>query len=54
MTVELFAANQATTTVTSGGTDAPASGTQETWTVASSSMFPVRAEHSPGHPVPCR
>ena len=39
MTVELFASNRATTTVTSGGTDAPAQGTQETWTVASSAMF---------------
>ena len=41
MTTELFAENQATTAVTSGGTDAPASGTQETWTVASSTGFPV-------------
>ena len=40
---ELFAANQATTTVTSGGTDAPASGTPETWTVASSAMFGAAA-----------
>jgi lysophospholipase L1-like esterase len=39
MATELFAANQAVTTVTSGGTDAPAQGTQETWTVASSAMF---------------
>ena len=39
MATELFAANQATAIVTSGGTDAPASGTQETWTVASSAMF---------------
>ncbi len=36
---ELFAADLATTTVSSGGTDAPASGTAETWTVASSAMF---------------
>jgi hypothetical protein len=43
MATELFAANQATTTVTSGGTDAPASGTQETWTVASSAMFGAAA-----------
>ena len=41
MTAEAFAENQATTTVTSGGTDAPAAGTQETWTVASSAMFPA-------------
>ena len=39
-TVELFA-NQPLTTVASGGTDAPSSGTQETWTVASSSSFPA-------------
>lgn len=37
---ELFA-NQPSTIVTSGGTGAPASGTQETWTVASSSPFPA-------------
>ena len=37
--VELFAADRATTTVSSGGADAPSSGTQETWTVASSAMF---------------
>ena len=41
MTVELFSANRAQTTVTSGGNDAPAAGTQETWTVASSGMFPA-------------
>jgi hypothetical protein len=33
-------ANQPVTTVTSGGTDAPAQGTSEQWTVASSSLFP--------------
>jgi hypothetical protein len=38
--VELFA-NQPSTYVTSGGTDAPSSGTVETWTVASSSAFPA-------------
>ena len=38
MAVEVFA-NTPSTTVTSGGTDAPASGTQETWTVASSAEF---------------
>ena len=38
MAVEVFA-NQPATTVSSGGTDAPASGTQETWTVASSAEF---------------
>lgn len=38
--IELFA-NQAQTTVTSGGTTAPASGTSETWTVASSTGFPL-------------
>lgn len=37
---ELFA-NQAQTTVSSGGTTAPSSGTSETWTVASSSGFPA-------------
>lgn len=36
---EVFS-NQPSTTVVSGGTDAPASGTVETWTVASSSSFP--------------
>jgi hypothetical protein len=40
VSVELFA-NNAQTTVTSGGTTAPASGTQETWTVASSATFPA-------------
>lgn len=40
MAVEVFA-NQAVTTVSSGGTDAPASGTQETWTVTSSATFPT-------------
>lgn len=38
--IELFA-NQASTTVSSGGTGAPVGGTQETWTVASSSEFPA-------------
>jgi Pectate lyase superfamily protein len=38
--LELFA-NQPSTTVSSGGTDAPSSGTVETWTVASSSAFPA-------------
>lgn len=38
--LEIYA-NQPSTTVSSGGTDAPASGTQETWTVASSSEFPA-------------
>lgn len=32
--------NQPVTTVTNGGTDAPAQGTSEQWTVASSSLFP--------------
>ena len=41
---ELFAADLATTTVTSGGRDVVESGTQETLTVASSAMF--------GAPVP--
>lgn len=40
MAVEVFA-NIPTTTVASGGTDAPASGTQQTWTVASSTLFPA-------------
>ena len=43
MTTELFTANLAATTVTSGGTGAPASGTSETWTVASSAMFGTAA-----------
>jgi hypothetical protein len=37
---ELFA-NQAQTTVSSGGTTAPAAGTSQTWTVSSSSGFPA-------------
>ena len=40
MAGELFA-NVPATTVSSGGTDAPASGTPETWTVASSTPFPA-------------
>jgi O-glycosyl hydrolase len=39
MATELFTANRAVTVVSSGGTDAPSSGTTETWTVASSSGF---------------
>jgi hypothetical protein len=34
-------ANQPVTTVTTGGTDAPAQGTSEQWTVASGALFPV-------------
>lgn len=37
---EVFA-NLASTTVTSGGTDAPVSGTTQTWVVASSALFPA-------------
>jgi len=33
--------NNAATTVSSGGTDAPAAGTSESWTVASSAEFPA-------------
>src|SRR5258708_141416 len=40
MAVEVFT-NNATTTVSSGGTGAPVSGTTETWTVASSASFPA-------------
>lgn len=40
MAVEVFA-NLPNTTVSSGGTTAPAGGTTETWTVASSSSFPA-------------
>lgn len=40
MTATEVFANAATTSVTSGGTDAPAGGTTETWTVSSSSPFP--------------
>lgn len=43
MGTELFNANLATTTVSSGGTDAPSSGSSETWTVASSVMFGAAA-----------
>jgi hypothetical protein len=39
--IEIWNKNAPTTTVNSGGTDAPASGTQESWTVASSSGFPT-------------
>jgi len=42
MALELFA-NSAFTTVTAGGTSAPASGTTEAWTVASSAAFPALA-----------
>ena len=42
MAAELFA-NTPSTTVSSGGTDAPASGTPETWTVTSSAEFPAAA-----------
>lgn len=38
--LELFA-NQASTSVSSGGTTAPAAGTSQTWTVSSSSGFPA-------------
>ena len=38
--LEVFA-NNPSTTVSSGGTTAPAGGTVETWTVASSAAFPV-------------
>ena len=38
--LELFS-NQASTTVSSGGTTAPAAGTVQTWTVASSTGFPA-------------
>ncbi len=40
MAKDLFK-NQGSTTVSSGGTTAPAQGTQETWTVASSATFPA-------------
>lgn len=40
MAIDLFT-NQASTTVASGGTTAPAQGTTETWVVASSSSFPA-------------
>ena len=40
MALEVFA-NQPYTTITAGGTDAPASGTQETWTASSSAAFPA-------------
>ncbi len=42
MVTETFA-NLPSTTVSSGGTDAPAGGTQETWTVAASTSFPAAA-----------
>jgi hypothetical protein len=40
MALELYA-NNAATTVPSGGTSAPSGGTQETWTVTSSASFPA-------------
>ena len=40
MALEAYA-NQPSTSVTSGGTGAPAAGTVETWTVASSASFPA-------------
>ena len=40
LAVEVFG-NLPTTTVTSGGTTAPAGGTQQTWTVQSSALFPA-------------
>lgn len=40
MAVEVFA-NSPTTVVTSGGSTAPVSGTQETWVVQSSASFPA-------------
>jgi hypothetical protein len=40
MATEVFA-NQASTTVASGGTDAPSAGTSEMWTVTSSASFPA-------------
>lgn len=40
MATELFT-NEAATTVSSGGTGAPAQGTVESWTVSSSSSFPA-------------
>ena len=40
MAVELFT-DYAITTVNSGGTTAPSSGSTETWTVASSATFPT-------------
>lgn len=42
MAKELFT-NRASTTVSSGGTDAPSAGTEQTWTVASSASFPTAA-----------
>ena len=43
MATELFANDLATTTVASGGTTAPSGGTSESWTVASSALFPAAA-----------
>lgn len=40
MATELFT-NEASTTVSAGGTDAPAQGTSQSWTVASSASFPA-------------
>lgn len=42
MPTELYA-NNSSTSVQSGGTTAPAAGTVETWTVASSASFPAAA-----------
>jgi hypothetical protein len=43
--LELFA-NQVSTTVTSGGTTAPAAGTSQAWTMASSAGFPAASSTS--------
>lgn len=49
MSLETFS-NDPVTTVTSGGTDAPAAGTTQTWTVASSAAFPA-ASSAAGPPT---
>jgi hypothetical protein len=41
VTVEIFASNLASTSVSNGGTTAPAAGTSQNWVVASSTGFPA-------------
>ena len=47
---EIFA-NQPSTTISSGGTTAPAAGTQESWTAASSASFPAASSSTASQPT---
>jgi hypothetical protein len=48
--VEIFT-NDASTTVSSGGTDSPAAGTSQSWTVNSSTGFPAAVANATGFHV---